>query len=117
MGRKVLPKEQLKTRQINFWLTEIEYQNLLLQSDASGMHLNNWLRKYLFSKKLPPVKMSPDLRNAIIELNKIGVNLNQLTHLANASKQFPSGLAQNISEVEKQLQDLKRRILDDSKTN
>lgn len=118
MPRKKLPPNQLKNRRVNFWLTNDEYLNLQQQAEASGIHLNDWLRKYIFSRQFPAVKMSSINRETILELNKIGVNLNQLTRVANASKEFPTDLVSQILAVEKKVQELKNLILHhDSETN
>jgi hypothetical protein len=117
MARKKMPIENLKTKQINFWLTDTEYENLRSLAESSGLHLNNWLRKYLFSKRFPPVKMSPVTRDTLLELNKIGVNLNQLTRLANATGKVTPFIEPVLRAVEEKVQELKTIILNDSQTN
>jgi hypothetical protein len=117
MARKKLPIETLRTKQINFCLTDTEYQNLRSLAQASGLHLNNWIRKYLFSRRLPPVIMSPITRDTLLELNKIGVNLNQLTRLANATGKVTPFIQPAIKAVEEKVQELKTMILNDSQTN
>lgn len=118
MARKKLPLNQLKTKRINLWLTKDEYQSLLLLAETSALHLNDWLRKYIFSRQFPPAKMSPLTKESIMELNKIGVNLNQLTKLANASKEYSTGLISVAQDLEVKIKELKSLILNyDSKTN
>lgn len=62
--------------------------------------------------------MSPLTKESIMELNKIGVNLNQLTKLANASKEYSTGLISVAQDLEVKIKELKSLILNyDSKTN
>lgn len=113
MPRKKISEDQLKTKQLNIWLSISDYKTLYEQADAAGKSLNNWIREYLFSKQFPAVKMTVDKRDAILELNKIGNNLNQLTRLANAEKQIPLDLIQVIEAVQNKIQNLKNVIFND----
>ncbi len=57
-------------------------------ASASGLSPANWIRVKIFTGKLPAVKMSPIDASVYLELKKIGVNLNQVTHKINAGE-FP----------------------------
>lgn len=84
MARKKLSPDLIRTEQINIRFTATEFEDVKSQSKGAELSPANWIRKYLFSKRFPKAKMSPITMDTFNELNKIGVNLNQLTKLANS---------------------------------
>jgi hypothetical protein len=74
--------------QVNIRLTTDEYNKVNQFASASGLSPANWIRAKIFTGKLPAVKMSPIDASVYLELKRIGVNLNQVTHKINAGE-FP----------------------------
>ena len=76
----------MRTRTIkkNFWLNENENRKLKSLSSLLNLSEADVIRKILFETK---VKESPpkEFYTAIEKINKIGVNINQLTKIANAT--------------------------------
>ncbi len=83
MGRPKLNESDRRVVQINIRLTIAENEKVTRQASNSGLSAANWIRKKIFTGKFPPQKLSA-LDNAVyLELKKIGVNLNQVTHRIN----------------------------------
>lgn len=116
MARKKLNDDLLRTKQMNIRLTKKEYRGLIEFAKSSELSPANWIRKFIFSKRFPKAKMSPITMDTFLELNKIGVNLNQLTKLANSGR-----LTENISGIllslDQKLVQIKLLLLHDSETN
>lgn len=116
MARKKLPPELIRTEQINIRLTAIEFENVTILSKGAELSPANWIRKYLFSKRFPKAKMSPINIDTFNELNKIGVNLNQLTKLANSGR-LEGDITFFLLKLNEQITKIKTLLLDDSETN
>jgi hypothetical protein len=70
-------------------LTPTQRHELQAAADASGERLSNYVRDRLFRKGGQPVvaagvRRNPEAKAMMDELRRIGNNLNQLTHHANA---------------------------------
>ncbi len=116
MARKKLTLEMLRTEQINIRLTKKEYAEILELSKGSELSPANWIRKFIFSKRFPKAKMSPITMDTFNELNKVGVNLNQLTRLANSGR-LTGNLSGLLSDLNKHIVQIKLLLLNDSETN
>ncbi len=116
MARKKLTPEMLRTEQINIRFTNKEYAEILELSKGSELSPANWIRKFIFSKRFPKAKMSPITIDTFNELNKVGVNLNQLTRLANSGR-LTGDLSGFLSVLNKHIVQIKLLLLSDSETN
>jgi hypothetical protein len=65
---------------VGFWLDDNEYLSLKNKISMSGLTCSGYLRKSALDKNITVI---PGIRDLIIELKRIGNNLNQITHLAN----------------------------------
>ena len=92
--------------QINIRLTQDEHAKVSQYATASGLSPANWARYKLFVGKFPPVKLSPLDAALYLQLKKIGVNLNQVTHRINAGA-FPK----EYLNCQLELNDLLNKIL------
>jgi hypothetical protein len=88
MGRPRVNVSDKRLVQVNIRLTVEENRKLNEFALASGLSPANWIRAKIFTGKLPAVKMSPMDASLYLELRRIGVNLNQVTHKINAGE-FP----------------------------
>lgn len=88
MGRPRINDSEKRQVQVNIRLTADENNKVNQFASASGLSPANWIRAKIFTGKSPAVKMSPIDSSLYIELKKIGVNLNQVTHKINAGE-FP----------------------------
>lgn len=76
------------TQQLKIYVTRDEEIDLKLKADIIGMSFSSFARHILLdeSNSIKPRR----LRHIRYELNKIGVNLNQLTRKSNQSGELPT---------------------------
>ena len=102
MGKPPLAKEEKRSVNFTFRLTEEEQQKLFRLSEVSGQVPGVLIREKLFKGRFPePRKAKLDL-DTYLELKRIGVNVNQLTRLANAGK-LPAGIGMALKQLAEQL--------------
>ncbi|MHB8278026.1 MAG: MobC family plasmid mobilization relaxosome protein [Candidatus Humimicrobiaceae bacterium] len=65
---------------VGFWLDDNEYLSLKNKIAHSGLTCSGYLRKSSLDKNITVI---PGIRDLIIEIKRIGNNLNQITRLAN----------------------------------
>ena len=65
---------------VGFWLDDNEYLSLKNKISMSGLTCSGYLRKSSMDKNITVI---PGIRDLIIEIKRIGNNLNQITRLAN----------------------------------
>ena len=75
--------ERKRDKQINIRLAEDEYLNVYRQMEKSGLGLSEYIRKSILGKE---IKVISGIKELILELNRIGNNLNQLTRKVNQGK-------------------------------
>lgn len=83
---------------MNIRLTPDENNRVTEFASACGLSPANWIRAKIFTGKFPVVKMSPLDASVYLELKKIGVNLNQVTHKINAGE-FPKEFLERQIEL------------------
>ena len=83
MGRPHINDQEKRVVQVNIRLTTDEHKKVSDYAAASGLSPANWIRYKVFNGKFPPMKTSPLDTKIFYELNKMGVNLNQITHKIN----------------------------------
>ena len=88
MGRPRVNDSDKRQVQVNIRLTVDENSKVIEFASACGLSPANWIRTKIFTGKFPIVKMSSIDSSTYLELKKIGVNLNQVTHKINAGE-FP----------------------------
>ena len=80
-GRPALPEAERRTRTIGVRVTDAEYDELRANAELVSSTLSEYGRAALLGFR---VRAKAD-DEAIHKLNRIGVNLNQLTRVANAT--------------------------------
>ena len=106
MGRPRVNDSDKRQVQVNIRLTTDENNKVNEFASACGLSPANWIRAKVFTGKLPAVKMSPIDASVYVELKRIGVNLNQVTHKINAGE-FPK----EYLERQLELANLLKKIL------
>lgn len=106
MGRPRINDSEKRQVQVNIRLTTDENNKVNEFASACGLSPANWIRVKIFTGKFPVVKMSPLDNTLYLELKKIGVNLNQVTHKINAGE-FPK----EYLERQLELANLLKRII------
>jgi hypothetical protein len=97
-----------KNRQISTRVTDEDYQAILARQNASKMTQNRFITHCLINH---PINVLEGLPGVILELKRIGNNLNQLTRSVNAGKvdcqTEVNALAEEVREVWRSLKQLK----------
>ncbi|MBD1385420.1 plasmid mobilization relaxosome protein MobC [Mucilaginibacter rigui] len=112
MARPKKDREHKLSKTVVFRLTEGELQKLEHWSVMCGQHLAVMIRQKLFTGKYPKTVLPKVTVDLYAELNRIGVNINQLTKQVNAGR-LPISLRAVLDAVEKQQQEIIRHLLDD----
>ena len=68
------------------------------QAAKAGLPLSTYVRSALTKRRVAPAKASIDDK-LLLELNRIGVNLNQQTAHSNAGRHSPDMVAQTLIEL------------------
>lgn len=106
---KMQPHERRNARLPAIRLTDAERTDLELKAQAAGVDLSEWVRGQLTSA---PVKRPPSPTDAslITELNRIGVNLNQIARALNRGRaDDPHQLGYILSRLNGVLETMARR--------
>ncbi len=92
-----------KSKQINFRVTEKEYEKIHLKAQKANLPISTFLTKSALNKKIIIIN---DLNKTYIELNKIGNNINQITKL------FHQGYIStyNFEETNKELKNIWQQL-------
>ncbi|MDB5024209.1 MAG: hypothetical protein JWP78_1964 [Mucilaginibacter sp.] len=112
MGRPKKNKEDKLSRVVVIRLTEGELKQLEEFSIMCSQHVSVLVRARLFSGRYPKA-IAPKVNILLYaELNRIGVNLNQLTRQVNAGK-LPIGLLNVLNELSAQQKKIITHLLND----
>ena len=99
MARPRLNPAERRTRQINVRVTEAEAAALAEQAGRARLTVAAYLRRRGLRR---PVRAAPERRLAAEdrrELNRIGVNLNQMTRLMHSGRAVHPGLREAVERV------------------
>ena len=100
MARPRLSPDKRLSERVVTYITPSELLRGLDRADAAGLSHAAYAReKYVHGRVV--VKQYRQLDHSIVDqVRRIGVNLNQLTHLAHIKKSLPSALSRACREVE-----------------
>lgn len=84
-----------RNRQINFYLSEKEYESLQKKISKTKLNQSDFLREMIFKKN---IFIFSDLDKFLIELKRIGNNINQLTKAVNQGKINCKNEVEELSE-------------------
>lgn len=103
MARPLLPPHERKDDRLpNLRVTSAERAMVERSADDAGLSLVEFCRRSIFKSKVRPPMAKSDAA-ILAELNRIGVNLNQIARITNRGEKLPS----NFSAV---MTDLRRAI-------
>src|SRR5688500_6521046 len=115
MGRRRINDQDKRVVQVNIRLPDDEYKKVSQYAEASHLSPANWIRYKVFNGKFPSMKTSPIDAKVFYELNKMGVNLNQITHKINQGE-IPKEYLPFTLQVRARLIDLLKQLSDDGKS-
>ena len=96
-----------RKRNIKIELYVTEYEKELIHQKMKELPTTNfssYARKMLIDGEIISLNSSSELKQLIYEINKIGVNINQLTKLANETKNINKSMLQDIVVMQEGLQ-------------
>lgn len=76
-------------------------------ADRAGLPVSEYVRRRALGGRVVAREAATDAR-ALDELNRIGVNLNQLTHAANMGRTLEGKLADTLDQLQRQLEKVAR---------
>ncbi len=84
-------------------VTSAELAHVEAQAAQAGLPVSDYVRRRALGGRITARQTATDER-ALDELNRIGVNLNQLTHAANMGKTLEGKLADTLDQLQRQLE-------------
>ena len=112
MARPKKSFKSLKMLQINIRVT-LEEQIILEEfSKLYGVNVVEFIRIKVLKKQLPKQTMSGINRELLIELSRVGNNINQLTKKANQNNPNLNGLKNELYNLNESINNIKIQLLD-----
>jgi hypothetical protein len=96
------------SRVVGAKVTPSQYFDLDARAKAAGVTIGTYLRRLIEGR--PPAGRWPLARAAILQLSKVGTNLNQLVKLANQGTPLPRELLSAVESVLTEVRRLRRSL-------
>ena len=96
MARPRLGEEERRTRTVGVRVTEAEAEELRERAQGARLSRGAYLRRRGLGQR---VRMAAELR----ELNRIGVNINQMARAMNSGAAAPAGTREAVEQVSEQV--------------
>lgn len=75
---------RLRTRTVSLWLSENEYEYLEKKAKTCGISKSDLIRREILNGAVINIDTGR-LKDAVIEINRIGVNINQIAYKLNST--------------------------------
>lgn len=111
MARPKKKLDEIKLLQINLRVTLNEQVQLEEIAKTYGLNVVEFVRRRALQKQLPKFTMSGLQRDLLIELSRIGNNINQMSKRVNQGNPNLKGLESELSNLHKQLNEIKNQLL------
>ena len=111
MARPKKKLDEIKLFQINLRVTLNEQVQLEEIAKTYGLNVVEFIRRRALQKQLPKFTMSGLQRDLLIELSRIGNNINQMSKRVNQGNPNLKGLESELSNLHKQLNEIKNQLL------
>lgn len=106
--KKFMRKRKIRKQ---FWFTEDEAKRLRKKASLVGLTESALVRS-LLDEYYPKEKPPKEFYDLIIELNRIGTNLNQIAHIVNMTKKIDEYRYEvNVNELKELIQLIKEKYL------
>ena len=92
------PEERRDDRLPNLRVTAAERVLVDERAAAAGLTLVEYCRRAIFKSRIAPKRGTVD-QALLVELNRVGVNLNQIAHKVNAGRNLPPDFPEALAEV------------------
>lgn len=111
MARPKKKIEEIKLFQINLRVTLNEQVQLEEAAKTYGLNVVEFIRRRALQKQLPKFSMSGLERDLLIELSRIGNNINQMSKRANQGNPNLKGLEEELLNLNEKLNEIKNQLL------
>ena len=89
MARPKKTDAEKRSQVVNMRFTIAEHEHLRVQADAAGLSVSDYVRRRAIGYTVPPAPSRASSEPALIsELNRIGVNVNQLARASHRGSEF-----------------------------
>lgn len=92
------PDERRDDRLPNLRVTASERVLIEERAAAAGLTLVEYCRRAIFRTRIAPRRGTTE-QALLVELNRVGVNLNQIAHKVNAGRSLPPDFPEVLDEV------------------
>ena len=111
MARPRKKLDEIKLFQINLRVTLNEQVQLEELAKSHGLNVVEFIRRRALHKQLPKFTMPCMQRDLLIELSRIGNNINQMSKKANQGNPNLKGLEEELLNLNKKLNEIKNQLL------
>ena len=112
MARPKKKLDEIKLLQINLRVTLNEQVQLEEIAKTYGLNVVEFVRRRALQKQLPKFTIPSLQRDLLIELSRIGNNINQMSKKANQGSPNLKGLEIELVNLYKQLNEIKNQLLE-----
>ena len=112
MARPRKKLDEIKLFQINLRVTLNEQVQLEEIAKANGLNLVEYIRRRALQKQLPKFTIPGLQRDLLIELSRIGNNINQMSKKANQGNPNLRGFEEDLLNLNKKLNEIKNQLLE-----
>lgn len=100
-------ESRIRKKQIKLYVTEKEYNSIKIKMRQFGTEkFSVYARKMLIDGYVIKLDNIYEFKKLVYEINKIGVNINQLTKLANENKNISKSIVNSIIKKQEELHQL-----------
>lgn len=111
MGRPKKNLEDVKLFQINIRVTLNDQVKLEEEAIRRGLNVVEFIRRKALEFQMPKYSISGLERTTIIELSRIGNNINQMSKKVNQGNPNLKGLEEELLNLNKKLNEIKNQLL------
>ncbi len=97
-GRPSKPNGEFRSRLLSVRLNDEEDAFVQRQASTAGLPVSAYVRSVLTQRRVAPARSVVDDK-VLLELNRIGVNLNQLMRHINAGREMPASAEVVLAEL------------------
>lgn len=101
-GRPKLIEFERRRNTTRVGFNDSEFDKLEIRAEKVGLDLSEFVRRLALDKEFNSIPAIN--KTALVELNKIGNNINQIAHALNKNAETPTALNHTLAQLQNQLQ-------------
>ncbi len=109
MARPIKAPGEKRDQRFNLRYTAAEIEHLRMQAANAGLHPHEYARRRTLGHAVPPAPARSSDPALVSELNRIGVNLNQLARAVNADRRVQGDPAVVLAKLDAALDEVLSR--------